>query len=269
MELVEWEMRVGVEADAGAVAVVRLNDPARRNALSAQLVAEFIEIVDEVEGHRDVRSIVITGAPPSFCAGADLGSLADEQGRPQGDAEREAGLRRIYAAFLRVSRCTLPTVAAVNGPAVGAGMNLALACDVRLAARSARFDARFLELGLHPGGGHTFLLERAVGEQATRAMVLFGERLDALEAERRGLVWRCVDDDVLVDEAVRFASRAAEVPRALLTTTKETLRRAANLVDHDAAVDLEIVAQTWSLGQPFFVERLAALRSRISSSKPD
>jgi enoyl-CoA hydratase len=148
-------------------------------------------------------------------------------------------------------------------------MNLALACDVRLAARSARFDARFLELGLHPGGGHTFLLGRAVGQQATRAMVLFGERLDAVEAERRGLVWQCVDDDVLVDEAVRLASGAAKVPRDLLTTTKETLRRSASLVDHAAAVDLEIVAQTWSLGQPFFAERLAALRSRISSSKPD
>jgi len=267
MDIVLSEVRYGEDANAGAVGVVTLNDPARRNALSAPLVSALIETFDELEKTPDVRAIVVTGVAPTFCAGADLGGLASEQKRPQSDAEREAGLRRIYAAFLRVSESPLPTIAAVNGPAIGAGMNLALACDVRLAARSARFDTRFLDLGLHPGGGHTFLLNRVVGPQATNAMVLFGERLDAAEALARGLVWRCVDDDDLGDEAFRLALRAVSVPKALLMKTKETLHRAFGLDDHGDAVDLEIVAQTWSLGEPFFLERLAALRARMSSSK--
>lgn len=268
MELIECEIRAGTEAGDGDVAIVRLNDPRRRNALSSQLVAELIEAMDDVEARAGVRAVVITGSAPAFCAGANLGSLAEGRESDESDAEREAGLRRIYASFLRVSSCRLPTVAAVNGPAVGAGMNLALSCDVRVAGRSAFFDTRFLDLGLHPGGGHTYLMERAVGEQAARAMILFGERLDADEAVRRGLVWRSVDDDDLVDEAWRLASRAAAAPRELVEATKETLRRAASVVDHGSAVDLEIAAQTWSLSQPFFAQRLAALRARVSGSSP-
>src|SRR5690606_30490026 len=110
-----------------------------------------------------------------------------------------------YEGFLRVARCPLPTIAAVNGPAVGAGMNLALACDVRLAGQSARFDTRFLQLGVHPGGGHTWMMRNAVGPQAAAAMVLFGEVLDGAEAERCGLAWRCVADDELVDTAFTMA----------------------------------------------------------------
>jgi enoyl-CoA hydratase len=265
MELVLSEVRHLNESE-GAVGVVTLNDPARRNALSAQLVSEFIAVFDELEASPEVCAIVVTGTAPTFCAGADLSSLAPEQSRPQTDAEREAGLRRIYAAFLRVSDCALPTIAAVNGPAVGAGMNLALACDVRLASHRSRFDTRFLNLGLHPGGGHTFLLDRAVGPQTTSAMVLFGEVLSGEEAERRGLAWRCVDEEDLVTESLALAQRTTAVPRALLTRTKETLRAVSALDRHADAVDLEIVAQTWSLGEPFFFERLAALRAQVSKS---
>ena len=109
------------------------------------------------------------------------------------------------------ARSPLPTIAAVNGAAVGAGMNLALACDVRLAGRSARFDTRFLQLGLHPGGGHTWMLQRIAGPQAAAAVVLFGEVLDGEEAERCGLVWRCVDDDALRDR--RRAGGTGPTPR--------------------------------------------------------
>ena len=125
---------------------------------------------------------MITGEPPAFCSGADvaaLGSLSEQKH----DGERRA-IGSIYEGFLRVLRSSLPTVAAVNGPAVGAGLNLALACDVRLAGESARFDTRFLRIGLHPGGGHTWMLDRAVGPQAAAAMVLFGAPVDG--AARRG-----------------------------------------------------------------------------------
>ncbi|MGH9124901.1 MAG: enoyl-CoA hydratase-related protein, partial [Acidimicrobiales bacterium] len=168
--LVELERRDGV-------ALVTLADPGKRNMLSDAMVADLLGVLDEVEGASDLGALVVTGAPPAFCAGANLGNLnrAGEGARREGGSGQASGLRGIYEAFLRVSRCPLPTVAAVNGAAVGAGMNLSLACDVRVAARSARFDTRFLELGLHPGGGHTWMLQRAVGHQTALAMVLFGQ----------------------------------------------------------------------------------------------
>src|SRR5690606_25054318 len=143
------------------------------------LVDEIVAAFDAIEGDDGVGAVVVTGAPPAFCAGAALGDL---------DGTQREGLRRIYEGFLRVARSPLPTIAAVNGAAVGAGMNLALACDVRVAGARARFDTRFLQLGIHPGGGHTWMLQRAVGLQAAAAMVLFGEVLDGAEAERIGLV---------------------------------------------------------------------------------
>ena len=182
------------------VGTLTLNDPQRRNALNAAMVDEIVAAIDRFEADPAVGAVVVTGAPPAFCAGADLGNLATAD---------EARLGAIYDGFLRVARCRLPTVAAVNGAAVGAGMNLALACDVRLAARRARFDTRFLQIGLHPGGGHTWMLRRLAGPQTAMAAVVFGEVLDGAEAERVGVVWRCVDDDELPGAAHALAARAA------------------------------------------------------------
>jgi enoyl-CoA hydratase len=164
-----------------------------------------------------------------------------------------------------VSRSTLPTLAAVNGAAVGAGMNLALACDVRLAGHRARFDTRFLQLGLHPGGGHTWMFRRIAGPQAVAAAVLFGEVLDGAEAERVGLVWRCVADDELLAAAQTMAERAASAPHELVTRTKATIADMATITEHDAAVDRELEPQVWSLAQPAFRERVAALQAKITS----
>jgi enoyl-CoA hydratase len=277
MSLVQLELRPGGDGDSGSVALVTLDDPSRRNTLSMDLVAELVAAMDAIEADPAVGAVVVTGAPPAFCAGADLGNLASHAQAPETPARSEAvptptarqdgvdsGLRSIYEGFLRVARCPLPTVAAVNGAAVGAGMNLALACDVRLAGRAARFDTRFLDLGLHPGGGHTFMLERIGGPQLAAAMVLFGQRLDGEGAAAHGLAWACVDDDVLVEEAVNLAMRAAAAPRALAVRAKETLKQVSSLDDHDEAVSLEIAAQIWSLGEPFFAERLAKLRARVS-----
>ncbi|MBV8952078.1 MAG: enoyl-CoA hydratase/isomerase family protein, partial [Actinobacteria bacterium] len=150
--------------DHDRVRLLVLNDAPRRNALSLELVEAIVDACDAAEDDPGVAALVLTGEPPAFCSGADVSSLASMSERgAAGDADGDRGLRRVYEGFLRVLRSPLPTVAAVNGPAVGAGLNLALACDVRVAAVSARFDSRFLSLGLHPGGGHTWLLERAVG----------------------------------------------------------------------------------------------------------
>lgn len=272
MALVQLEVRNGGD-NAGFVALVTLDDPARRNVMSAPLVADLVRVMDTIEADPDIGAVVVTGAPPAFSAGADLGSLAlhGEQAAESGHVSGqntaiEAGLRAIYEGFLRVANCPLPTVAAVNGAAVGAGMNLALACDVRVVGRSARFDARFLDLGLHPGGGHTFMLDRIGGPQLAAALVLFGQRLDGMSAAQHGLAWSCVDDDKLLDEAVGLALRAASAPRALAMRVKETLRLVGTVGTHEDAVDLEIAAQVWSLGEPFFAERLAKLRSRVSGA---
>lgn len=236
------------------VATVTLDDSDRRNALTLGMADELVATFDRFEADGDVGAVVITGAPPAFCAGADLSHL--------GSSQRE-GLLAVYEGFLRVARSPLPTVAAVNGPAVGAGMNLALACDIRLAARRARFDSRFLALGLHPGGGHTWMLQRIVGAQAAMATVVFGEVLDGAEAERVGLVWRCVDDDGLADAAHTLAARAAAAPAELVARTKATVRAMGDIATHAEAVERELQPQLWSLDQPAFRERLAALRARI------
>jgi enoyl-CoA hydratase len=240
----------------GGVATVTLDAPARRNALTVEMGDELIAALDAAEADPDVRAVVVTGAAPAFCAGADLSHL--------GTSQRE-GLKRIYEGFLRVAGSPLPTVAAVNGPAVGAGANLALACDVILAGRSARFDTRFLRLGLHPGGGHTWMLRRRVGPQAAMALVVFGEVVDGAEAARIGLAWRCVADDGLLDAARTLAATAAAAPRELVLRMKATLAEMASIDDHATAVERELDDQVWSLNQPAFQERLAALRQRISN----
>jgi enoyl-CoA hydratase len=241
---------------ADGVATVTLDAPARRNALTVELGDEIVAALDELERDPAVGAIVVTGAPPAFCAGADLTHLG---------ASQRDGLRRIYEGFLRVARCRLPTIAAVNGAAVGAGVNLALCCDLIVVARSARFDTRFLQLGLHPGGGHTWMLRRRVGPQAAAAMDLFAEQLDGPQAERVGLAWHCVPDDELLAVARELAGAATVAPRELVVRIKQVLADMANVASLDDAVERELEPQVWSINQPAFQERLAALRQRISS----
>ncbi|MGH9104028.1 MAG: enoyl-CoA hydratase-related protein [Acidimicrobiales bacterium] len=236
----------------GRVATVELSDPATRNALSLAMVERLVAALDALEGDGQTGAVVVTGAPPGFCSGADLAHLA---------AADEAALRDVYAGFERVARCGLVTVAAVNGPAVGAGMNLALACDVRVASPRARFDTRFLTLGLHPGGGHTFLLERAVGPQAAAALLLCGDVVDGAEAARIGLAYRCVPAGVLVDHCRQLAAGGAAAPPELLRRTKASLLATPRLA-YGEAVEAELVEQLWSVGQPAFVERMGALARR-------
>jgi enoyl-CoA hydratase len=235
------------------VAVVTVHDPDRRNALNLPLAAELAEAVRACEADDGVGAIVVTGAPPAFCAGADLTALGEA---------REQGLRDIYAGFLAVANCALPTVAAVNGAAVGAGLNLALACDVRLAGERAKFDARFLQLGIHPGGGMTWMLQRIVGPQQAAAMTLFSQVYDAKAALAAGLVLDVVDD--VVERAVQVAQSAAQAPRELVIATKRTMRATGATVAHADAVELELGPQLASIDSPAFAERLAELRRRIS-----
>lgn len=237
------------------VATITLNNPGERNTLTAPMVAEIIAAMDDIEADEKIGAIVVTGAAPAFCAGANLGNLAEATGD---------SLKNIYEGFLRIAYSPLPTLAAVNGAAVGAGMNLALGCDVRVAARRAKFDTRFLQIGIHPGGGHTWMLRRIAGPQAAMASVIFGEILDGAEAERIGLAWKCVEDDQLLTYAHEMAARAASRPRELLKVTKRTIQDMAHVSEHPAAVERELDPQVWSTRQPWFAEMLAALQAKIT-----
>jgi enoyl-CoA hydratase len=232
---------------ADRVAVLTLDEPERRNALTPALVAEIVATMDALAGDDGCGAVVVTGAPPAFCSGADVQALA---AMARG-SEEPADVRDVYAGFLRVLESPLPTVAAVNGPAVGAGCNLALACDLRVTSPAARFDARFVRIGIHPGGGHTWLLQRAVGPQTAAAMDLFGERVDGVRAVDVGLAWECVPAERLVDRAVELASAAAAVPRALSLRTKATLRATAVMAEHGDALTVELEHQIWSMRQDF------------------
>ncbi|NIH82817.1 enoyl-CoA hydratase [Amycolatopsis viridis] len=244
----------------GGVAVVTVDAPARRNSLTVALSTELARAVGEAERDTKVHALVVTGTPPAFCAGADLTTLG---------SAREEGLRAVYAGFLAVARSTLPTIAAVGGAAVGAGLNLALAADVRLAGPQAKFVPRFLELGLHPGGGFTWMLQRAAGIQRARAMTLFGQSLDAAAAEAAGLTLGTVDGghDDLLAAALELAAPAAEAPRDVVLATKSSLRQTSTMAEHSRAVDTEIEPQLKSLDSPAFADRLAAMRAAISPAK--
>ncbi len=239
-----------------SVATVTLNDPDRRNAVTLDMCAEVGDVLDSVEANPDVKALIVTGAAPAFCAGADLTHLGDSE---------EEGLLAIYEGFLRVGRSPLPTIAAVNGAAVGAGMNLALICDVRMAGESARFDDRFLQIGIHPGGGHTWMFQNITGPQPAAAAVLFSEVMDGKEAERVGLAYRCVPDDQLLDACQEMAARTANVPKELVLRTKQTMAEITAVTTQRAAVNMELGPQAWSARQPAFRELLAALKAKITT----
>lgn len=255
----ELESRAVVRLERrDGVALVTLADPAARNALSMAMSEQLVAIFAEIEADASLFAAVVTGEPPAFCGGANLGQL--------GQAD-EAGLRAIYAGFLRVGSCPLPTVAAVNGPAVGAGINLALACDIRLASPSARFDTRFAALGLHPGGGHTFLLRRAVRWSDATALLLLGETATGEEAARIGLARACVPEGELVETALALAGRARRTPRELLIRMKASLAQTDAWTEHEQAVESELTEQLWSMTQPEFARRLAELTARVSGAR--
>lgn len=242
------------------VALITVNDPDRRNAFTDEMSALLRAAVERAEADPDVHAVVVTGAGKAFCAGADLSALG-----AAGGGETEAGLQRIYDGFMAVGNCRLPTIAAVNGAAVGAGLNLALAADVRIAGPHALFDARFQKLGLHPGGGATWMLQRAVGPQVARAALLFGMRFDAESAVRHGLALSVADDPVAA--ALELAAGPAAAPREVVLATKATMRAtidpgSLDTEQHDLAMRTELGPQASSLQSPDFASRLAAARRK-------
>jgi enoyl-CoA hydratase len=242
-------LRVDVRDGVG---VVTLDHPSDRNALSYAMTRALVEALDDVSSGA-VGALVVTGAGPVFSAGGSVDDLF----------EPKASLSEMYAGVNALAESAVPTVAAVNGPALGAGMNLALACDLIICSPRARFETRFPEIGLHPGGGHLWQLRQRIGRQGAAALSLFGQSLDGEEAARRGLAWRCVPEDQLLGAAIGMASRAAGLDRPLVARVRATLNESAAVHSASGAVALELPAQQWSMGRPEFTAALQRLRARL------
>jgi enoyl-CoA hydratase len=229
--------RVRTTRPLAGVAVVTLSAPESRNAIDFDMADTLSSTFMRLDEDPGVRAVVVAAEGPAFCAGADRTVLADAD---------EAALRRVYRAFTAARNLRVPTIAAVTGPAVGAGLNLALACDLRLAGTSARFDARFMTLGVHCGGGATWMLTQAVGTAVATAMLLFSEVVDGQDAERLGLAWQCLPDEDVAERALQLAERLAGTDRELAMLTKNSLRTAGRAADHAAALEVELERQVWS-----------------------
>lgn len=243
---------------ADSVLTLTLNRPERLNAFDEPMAARLLSTVTAAAADDDVRVIVLTGAGRGFCAGADVSGLADAASGGLG----AGGLRRqLRQAFVPVARALLdfekPLVAAVNGPCAGAGIGMALACDVVVASEAASFTFAFAARGLVPDYGVTHLLPRLVGLRAARELCLLGERVDAARADRLGLVTAVVPPGELLDVAGEYAQRLAAGAGLALGLTKRLLRETFE-VDALTAVDREFTAQSLCLASEDAAEGAAA-----------
>jgi 2-(1,2-epoxy-1,2-dihydrophenyl)acetyl-CoA isomerase len=222
---------------AEGVATITLNRPDKLNAFNEAMHAELALALDRIEADSAIRALLLTGAGRAFSAGQDLGDRV----MGEGDAPPDLGetLDRLYNPLIRRLRhIERPVIAAVGGVAAGAGANLALACDLVLAARSAKFIQAFCRLGLVPDSGGTHVLPRLVGPARAMGLALLGEPLSADQAAAWGLIWRVVDDEQLLPEATALARKLATQPTKGLSLIKRALNAsAANTLDEQ--LDLE------------------------------
>ncbi|KWX56998.1 crotonase/enoyl-CoA hydratase family protein [Mycobacterium sp. NAZ190054] len=213
----------------GHVEIWTINLPESRNPISGDDVIDaFVGRVDHVNADLDVRAVVLTGAGSAFSAGGDVKAMRDKSGLFGGPphSQRTGYLTGIQRIPLAMQRCEVPIVAAVNGPAVGAGCDLALMCDIRIASSKAFFAESFVTLGLIPGDGGAWFLPRVVGYPRAAEMILTGDRIDATKAEAWGLVSQVVPEHSLLDEAMRVARRIAAHPPLTVRMSKRLLREA-------------------------------------------
>jgi enoyl-CoA hydratase len=229
------------------IAVITMRAPERRNALTLAMAQAMIDACETIDADPQIGAVIVTGEGGYFCAGGDRSTLA-RAGQDPAAPDTYAGMSTIYGAFARVGRLEPPTIAAIRGGALGAGLNLALATDLRIVAEDAVLLSGFLPIGLHPGGGHSLLLTRAGSREAANALSLFGQRLTGIEAVERGLAWKAVPADQVDATALELAAVPAADPE-LARRTAVSMRRIAGppAIPWDAAVDLERASQMWSM----------------------
>jgi enoyl-CoA hydratase len=246
--IVQDEAAAQVQLDVtDGVAVITLHAPERRNALTQEMAEELIELCDRIDAAPAVGAVVVQGSGGHFCAGAHRDVL-DGAGDDPADPDAYAAIGSVYLAFQRVGRLTVPTVAAVRGAAVGAGVNLMMATDLRVVSDTVRIIAGFLRIGLHPGGGHFTLLGRTAGREATSAMALFSEEVGGERAVQLGLAWECLPDDAVEERAFELARRPAKDPglaRAAVASFRSELDPPGT--SWEVASQAERASQMWSL----------------------
>lgn len=237
---------VKLEERTDGVRLITLVDPERRNAMGAAMGAELVAACAAVRADPAARALVVTGEGSAFCAGADLPALFGDPDRPVTQTHEE--LSGYYRTFLAVRDLPLPTVAAVNGPAVGAGLNLAMCCDIRVAAPSASFAATFARIGLHPGGGCTWFLVQALGPSRALRTLLLGDAIDGEQAVAWGLAEGPAEDCVAA--ALDLAGRFAGVDPALARHIKRAVGVAVETGSLRATMEYETWAQAASASSP-------------------
>ena len=254
------ETHLSVDRPSPGVVVATLDNPDQRNAMTGPMTHAWDELMTELADDRDLRVLVVTGAGSAFCSGGDTSWIA---GEPHASvADLRTRMLPFYRSWLSVLDLDVPTIAAVNGPAVGAGLCLALACDLRYAAAGARFAAPFVRLGMHPAMAATWLLPEAVGLPIARELLFTGRRVDADEALRIGLVSRVfASADELVAGSIAVAEQIAANGPVAVRLTAAGLRDGAH-PSVEAALQYEALAQPVTFATSDLTEGLAAAKER-------
>lgn len=232
---------------SGGVATLTLHAPQRRNALTPSMAEDLIGAIDEIDGDDAIGAAVLHGEGGYFCAGADLSTLGGAKSDPASAASFGA-IGTLYSAFVRVGRSAVPVVAAIEGGAVGAGVNLMMAADLRIVAQDVKVLSGFSRVKVHPGGGHFALLMRSGRREAAAALGVFGEVLDGHDCVAHGLAWRSVSPGDTLETAASYAQRVAADP-GLARKVVESFRLEAGppALSWDAALGVERAAQMWSM----------------------
>ena len=250
-------------ARQGPVLTLTLNRPAALNSFTSELHRQLAAALDAAAADAEVRCLVLTGAGRGFCAGQDL---SDPLAAPAPEGQPPTDLRVVLDTFYRpllqrLRSMPVPVIAAVNGVAAGAGANLALNCDFVLAARSDSFIQAFVKIGLVPDTGGNWLLPRLVGRARALGLAMLGDKLPAPEAERIGLIWKCVDDEALAGDAAALALRLAALPTQALVSTRNAIDRAQEQ-SFEQALDDEAALQS-RLGKAHdYLEGVAAFGAK-------
>ena len=239
--------------------VLTLNRPDRLNAFNDAMHEALRDAIDQAEADEDCRAVLITGAGRAFCSGQDLNDRLLKPGEKP--VPRES-LEKYYNPLVkRLRTLPFPVVAAVNGVAAGAGANIALACDIVIAARSATFTQSFARIGLIPDSGGTYILPRLIGEARARALMLTAQPVPAAQAADWGMIWRCVDDDQLLPEATALCAQFATAPTHGLALIKRALDASAtNTLDKQ--LDLERDLQREAVMSPDYAEGVRAFMEK-------
>jgi enoyl-CoA hydratase/carnithine racemase len=217
---------------AEGVAQIVLNRPDRGNGVIPEMAADLIDALNFLESDHNARVLVLTGAGKQFCAGADLYEFRKYLAEEHAAAQEPYNARVLWPVTQTLVSSRLPVIAAINGGATAGGLDLALACDIRLASTTAKMGETYIKLGLNPGNGGTYFLPRLVGSGIAAEMALTGDLFDAARALEVGLVNRVVEPEALLDEAVALASRIAKRPRLAIEATKQQLRQSWHMDLH-------------------------------------